>query len=283
MNPIQKAALVCCSNGIEPDTQSETQKLCAALNGCGIEVCESPYLYAKDTVFSACAKDRAAVLNRFMQDKSVDAVFDISGGDLANEVLPYLDYPAFAESHALFWGYSDLTTILNAVYAKTGKPSVLYSVRNLIRSSREAQLCDFMQFNSSASRALFQFPYRFLRGSEMSGTVIGGNVRCLLKLAGTPYFPDVTGKLLLLESLGGDSAKLAAYFSQLAQMGVFDRISGIILGTFTQMERSGCIPDAQTLVLNAASDSLPVICTGRIGHGADSKAVLIGGEYHFTA
>ncbi len=34
----------------------------------------------------------------------------------------------------------------------------------------------------------------------MDGIVVGGNIRCLLKLAGTPYWPDMREKILLLES-----------------------------------------------------------------------------------
>lgn len=68
----------------------------------------------------------------FYRDPEVKAIFDLSGGDIANEILPYLDFKIIARSHAVFWGYSDLTTILNAIYAKTGKSSVLYQARNLV-------------------------------------------------------------------------------------------------------------------------------------------------------
>lgn len=43
----------------------------------------------------------------------------------------------------MFWGYSDLTTIINAIYTKTGKASVLYQIRNLIYDHKEQQRADF--------------------------------------------------------------------------------------------------------------------------------------------
>ena len=58
--------------------------------------------------------------------------YDISGGDLANQVLDGLDYAAIGKSRAVFWGYSDLTTVINAIYAQTGKSSVLYQVKNMV-------------------------------------------------------------------------------------------------------------------------------------------------------
>ncbi len=68
---------------------------------------------------------------RFFNDPEVEEIYDISGGDLAN-VLDGLDYAAIGKSRAVFWGYSDLTTVINAIYAQTGKSSVLYQVKNMV-------------------------------------------------------------------------------------------------------------------------------------------------------
>ena len=73
-------------------------------------------------------------------DKQV-SIYDISGGDIANQLLPHLDFDSVAKSKAVFWGYSDLTTIINAIYTLTGKESVLYQVKNMVwcyRSSAKA-------------------------------------------------------------------------------------------------------------------------------------------------
>ena len=79
----------------------------------------------------------------FYKNDEIDVIFDISGGDIANGILPYLDYDVIANSSKLFWGYSDLTTVINAIYKKTGKASVLYQIRNLIYDYKEQQIADF--------------------------------------------------------------------------------------------------------------------------------------------
>ena len=110
----------------------------------------------------------------------------------------------------------------------------------------------------------------------MEGTVTGGNIRCLLKLAGTKFWPDMRGKILLLEAAGGLAPQMAAYLAQLKLMGVFEEVSGILLGTFLAMEESGGSPGIEELVLEYAGDKLPVAKTEEIGHRTDSHGVWVG-------
>ena len=195
---------------------------------------------------------------------------------MANEVLGYLDYQKIRESRAVFWGYSDLTVILNAIYAETGKVSVLYQIRNLLYDHREEQQKRFSQREENETADLFALDGRFVQGYHMEGTVVGGNIRCFLKLAGTPYFPDFSDKILFLEARSGQVPQMTTFFSQLQQTGALDKIKGLILGTFTQMEAAS--KDIVPLALRYVKEALPVFRTLEAGHGTDSKAVIIGGQ-----
>ena len=181
-----------------------------------------------------------------------------------------------AASGKMFWGYSDLTTILNAIYTKTRQPSVLYQIKNIVLEASGSQSRRFQNTILGQRKELFDFSYAFLQKQEMEGVVVGGNIRCLLKLAGTQYWPDMDGKILLLEALSGGVGKMVTYLSQLKQIGVFEKISGILLGTFTEMAREGCVPQIADLVKMYAGKDIPVAYTPEIGHGIDAKAVIIG-------
>lgn len=274
---ISSAALVCCSDGRKNDEKDKIALLQNKLGNIFAQVKPSKYIYAQDTtVTSGTAKQRAMQLTDFFAENT-SHIFDISGGDAANEILPFLDYDIIGKSNSLFWGYSDLTTVINAVYTKTGKPSVLYQIRNVVggyAALQEKRVNDYF----SGSSDLFDVEYRMLVGSGMSGTVVGGNIRCLLKLAGTEFFPDLNGKILLLESLGGGEARMRACLSQLKQLGVFEKINGIILGTFTEMEKNNIRPTMEELLLDITESKIPVAKTDEIGHGSDSKAIFIGKE-----
>ena len=317
-----KVAIVCCSNGQSKTKKKEMEKLKATLEKVGLVPVFSKYIYQKSfqkkeenrieqriaeqntekqniigknteeqkviqkprlaLTEGGLPEERAAELMTFYKDNSIKAIFDISGGDLANTILPYLDYEQIAAVDKQFWGYSDLTVIINAIYTKTGKTSVLYQIRNLLYENSKQQIKDFKEavFANEQSE-LYQFPYQFYQGSTLQGTVVGGNIRCFLKLAGTEYFPDLTDKILLLEARSGSHAQLLTYFSQLEQLGAFQKVKGIVLGTFTQLEKEQQKPDIYQLLQRYISSGIPVVKTQYIGHGTDSKAIKIGGEYNF--
>lgn len=271
-----KIGIVCCSNGLLENQADTINMLVQILQRSGFEPVLSPYLYGDENGYAGTARQRADALMDFYRDDTIEEIFDVSGGDMANEILPYLDFQTIAWSKKHFWGYSDLTTILNAIYARTGKSSVLYQVRNLTYDHSQEQLTDFLGTMLGGSSALYDFPCEFVRGTHMEGMVVGGNIRCLLKLAGTPFWPDMREKILLLESYGGGVPQMVTYLSQLSQMGVFKKVSGILLGTFTRMEADEYKPDIAELMLEFADKRTPIAQTKFIGHGTDSKAIRIG-------
>ena len=274
----KKIGIVCCSNGLKHTYEREIKKLQWTLADMEIESVLSPYIFARDGVASGTAEERAKAVNDFYKDDSIDAICDISGGDIANAILPYLDYDMIAKKNKQFWGYSDLTTVINAIYAKTGKSGVLYQIRNVLYEQCEIQMADVKNVICNGGDALYQIDYRCVQGSGMHGIVVGGNIRCFLKLAGTGFMPDLQGKILLLESRSGTVARMETYLSQLQQIGAFERVAGILLGTFTEMDARKCTPDIVQLVKKYTGSAVPIAVTGQIGHGTDSKGIVIGAE-----
>lgn len=271
-----KVAIVCCSNGQSIINQVQINKLIKVLKEIGLVPVCSEFIYEKYSVFSGTGEERAMALMDFYKDPEIHAIFDISGGDIGNEILPYLDFEIIKQSNKAFWGYSDLTTVINAIYAKTEVSSVLYQVRNLIYQESAIQINNFRKLVLEGTTDLFQFDYDFIQGKELEGIVVGGNIRCLLKLAGTPYWPNMKDKVLLLEALGTNVAQATTYLCQLEQLGVFEQLKGIILGTFSKMEEEKSTPTIIDLVCQHIDGQLPLVKTQEIGHADDSKAIAIG-------
>ena len=182
----QKIALTCCSDARKESEKDEIGKLIRYLESMGLETVQSSFLYSQGTY-----ELKAEELMDFYKSKEICDIFDISGGNLSNTLLPLLDYGTMEKSGKRLWGYSDLTALMNGIYKKTGSSSMLYQIRNIVRDAEGRQEKEFKDYYFENKKDLLALSSSFIQGDGMHGIVIGGNIRCLLKLAGTPYFPNM--------------------------------------------------------------------------------------------
>lgn len=269
--------LVACSDGFPNENHEVIEEVENSLYDMGYNAVVGNIYRTEENRTLGC-KERAEVLNEMIRNPEIKVIFDISGGDSANEILDYVDYDMLEENGNPVFGYSDLTTLLNAIYCKTGICTYLYQIRNIITGYGERQKADLEMVLSGESDDLYDIDYEFVRGEEMKGVLIGGNIRCFLKLAGTAYMPSFRHKVLFLESNSGRENRIRSYFTQLKQMGVFDEVNGVLLGTFTELTQEGVITAAEILTEVCDDKELAIAVTDEVGHGADSKAVVIGRE-----
>lgn len=272
-----KIGIVASSDGIKRESTPKMTALVEKLKSLGLEVEFSPYIYRESSISNGTGKERGDALMKFFKDDNIKAIFDISGGDLANETLEYLDYNEIKSNPKPFFGYSDLSVLLNSIYAKSGVVTYNYQIKNLIGKFQEEQIENFRNTIMGNTDDLTNLKYEWIQGDSMEGYVIGGNIRCFLKLAGTEYMPDFQDKILLLESLGGDVGKMTTYLTQYKHLGAFKKVKGIILGTFTEMEREGYTPNIIEILKGIINNpNIPICKTRDIGHGQDSKCIGIG-------
>jgi muramoyltetrapeptide carboxypeptidase len=280
MNSILKTGdaigIIACSDGRFKSNAVYYQQLEELLIQLGLTPVFANTLYRLDeTPFSGTPEVRANELMKLFTDVNVKAIFDISGGDTANQILPFLDYPMIQNHPKPFFGISDLSVLLNALYARSNLTTYHFQLSTITNEIHQQQLFNQLFLNQTPS--FITFDYRFLRGTILKGIVIGGNIRCFLKLAGTAYMPDPTDKILFLESLGGGPARIASLLAQLEQLDFFHKCNGVLLGTFTQMEQEALKPSVETLVLSITSKyNLTVVKTNQLGHGINAHCIPIG-------
>ena len=274
LNKNDKIALVVCSNGKNIEDKERLEKLESILVEMGLVPVFTKYIYKDKFGRGAKAQVRAEELMSFYKNKEIKAIFDISGGDIANEILDYLDYDVIKRNYKPFFGYSDLTTVLNALRSQTNEVNYLYQILNIIESEEIKTSVEntFMK----NEQTLFDVNWKFLQGSRIEGEVIGGNIRCFLKLVGTRYFPEVENKVLFIEGLGTSIEGLVTHLVQLKQIGVFDKILGLLIGTFTKIEKEISVEELFELVQEYIPSSLAVAKTQEVGHARNSKALKIG-------
>lgn len=263
------------ANSNPQNRPEEIQKLEKCLQSLGLKVKKSPLLFENSFTNGA---EKARVMHQFFQDREIKAIFDISGGDRANGVLPYLDFQLLKAHPTPFFGYSDVSSVLNSLLAHTEQTAELFQLKTLIWDESGGQVEKFKQTFFEGKNSLYQSDWQFIQGNELEGRVIGGNIRCFLKLAGTPYQPDFTDKILFLESYGGDKNALFSSFHQLKQQPHFDKLKGILLGTFISYQEENSYPIAELLKDVLQMPDLPIAITQQIGHRPTSNALSLGSK-----
>ena len=276
LNINDKIALVVCSNGKNTEDKDRLENLENTLVEMGLVPVFTKYIYRDKYGRAASPQLRADELMSFYRNNEIKAIFDISGGDIANEILEYIDYEVIKENYKPFFGYSDLTTVLNSLVRKTDKINYLYQILNIIENEEIRK--SFENTFLKKQNSLFDVNWKFLQGTKIEGEVVGGNIRCFLKLAGTEYFPKVENKVFFIEGLGTSIEGLITHLSQLKQLGVFDKISGLLIGTFTKIEKEFSVEEIFEIIQEYISFSLPIAKTQEVGHAKDSKALKLGGK-----
>ncbi|AQY52355.1 LD-carboxypeptidase family protein [Listeria weihenstephanensis FSL R9-0317] len=266
--------LVGCSNGRKREQEKDIDRVEELLaKNFGLSLIRATTIFETE---NRMPQQRAEALLNMYRNPEIKAIFDISGGDLANEILPYLDFEVIKAANKPFIGYSDLTVVLNAIYAKTGILGYNYQLLHLAGNESELQLRQFENTFLKGKKTII--PYEIIRtGTKMSGEIIGGNIRCLLKLAGTEYLPSPTGKIILLEAMSGDRNKIATYLAQLDQIGYLKEASGVILGTFSEMDELGRSDEVVEMVQEYAKryDKF-LLKTPAVGHNTDAHPLPLG-------
>lgn len=174
---------------------------------------------------------KAEDFNKALRSGRYSWILDVSGGNLANLVLPYLDYEAYQNGSTYYGAFSDGTCIVNALACRAHKKALLFPIWNQTDFTQTLQLVQTGKMHPQIE------PMGHARAMPRHAKVFGGNIRCFLKLAGTDGFPDLTDSYLLLESSSADWNAFRSMSAHLAQIGAFESLWGIVLGRFNVLER----------------------------------------------
>jgi muramoyltetrapeptide carboxypeptidase len=90
------------------------------LRNLGFTVSISQHASVMDDFGSSSIKARIEDIHDAFADERVDVIMTTIGGQNCNQLLTYLDYNLIKQNPKILVGYSDITALSNAIYAKTG-------------------------------------------------------------------------------------------------------------------------------------------------------------------
>lgn len=257
-----------------------------------------------DSFKSLSIKSRIFDFNSSLKDKNVDIVLSAIGGYNSNQLLDYIDYDLIKKNPKVICGFSDITILLNAIYAKTnivtflgpnfynfamikGIDSTIDIFEKIINgksyslSDPEMYISDKWNDNQENRKFIKNKGMYVINNGQAEGKIIGGNLCSFNLLQGTNYMPDLEGKILFLE----DDSMLGKEFpyefdrnlQSLIHQKDFNKIKGIIIGR-TQIETKMNITKWKKILCTKPElKNIPIIINTNFGHTTPNATIPIGG------
>jgi muramoyltetrapeptide carboxypeptidase len=261
-----------------------------------------------DDFTSSSVESRIEDLHEAFSDNKVKAILTVIGGFNCNQLFRYIDWELIRSNPKIFCGYSDITALNNAIYAKTGlitysgphystfgqKLHFDYSLEYFIRC-----LLSDKQFEIQPSREWSDDPWYLdqnkreslpnegflvINEGKAEGTIIGANLCTFNLLHGTEYMPSLQDSILFIED---DYESVPHTFDRDLQSLIhqpgFEGVKGIVIGRFQKASKMTNDLLRQIIQTKKELKNIPVIANVDFGHSDPKITFPIGGTVEIKA
>lgn len=266
-----------------------------------------------DDFTSSPIEARIEDLNEAFADKNVKAILTVIGGFNSNQLLTHIDYELIKNNPKIFCGFSDITALNDAIYAKTGLVTysgphyssfgmkygfdytldyfkkMLFSEDKVEVTSSDVWSNDAWFINQEERNFYKNHGMFTINKGTAKGKIIGGNLSTLLLLQGTEYMPKFDEDTILFienDSSVSGSIYLVEFdrmLQSLIQQPGFNNVRGIVLG---RAEKScDMTPQKWEMMIKNKEElkNIPVIADADFGHTTPIFTFPIGGTATINA
>lgn len=268
----------------------------------GLKLSFGKHVEEIDDFTSSTIDSRIEDLHNAFSDKNIKAILTVIGGFNSNQLLRYVDWGLIKNNPKILCGFSDITALNNAFFAKTGlvtysgphyssfgqklyfdytldyfKKCLMTNDSFEVRPS-ETWSDDAWYKNQDNRNLIPNNGWLVINEGNAKGTLLGANLCTFNLLQGTEYFPDITSSVLFLE----DDEESAPHdfdrdLQSLIHLPEFSKIKGLVIGRFqrtSEMTNEKLIQ----IIKTKKELNLPVIANVDFGHTDPKITFPVGGE-----
>jgi muramoyltetrapeptide carboxypeptidase LdcA involved in peptidoglycan recycling len=289
-------------------TQIEYAK--TKLEEIGLRVTFGENVYESDKFISSKITSRIHDLHTAFQDENVNGILSVIGGFNSNQLLSHIDYDLIKTNPKIFCGYSDITALENAIYAKTDL--VTYSgphfttfgmLKGLDYTVQYFKKClfndepfevipskewseDAFWLNQEERVFIPNKGVEVIQEGEAEGVSLGGNLCTFQLLHGTEYMPNLKDSIIFLEQdvINSDYfvVEFDRDFQSLIHQKGFDGVRGIVIGRMNKNSKMS-IDLLRGIIESKGIFHIPVVYGYDFGHTTPHITVPIGGKVSLHA
>lgn len=274
----------------------------------GFRISFSVNSFEKDDFVSSSIESRVEDLHEAFLDPNVKGILTTIGGFNSNQLLRYIDYSIIAEHPKRLCGYSDITALSNAIYAKTGLTTysgphfstfamlhdneyTIEHFRKLMMDNNEIVVrpskhwSDDEWYLDQENRVFIRNEGPFIiNDGEAKGTIIGGNLCTLNLLQGTEYMPSLKNSILFLEDdYESSPSTFDRDLQSLIHQPDFQHVKGLVIGRFQQGSRMTKNLLIKIITSKEELSDIPVVADVDFGHTSPMITLPVGGQASLRA
>ncbi len=251
----------------------------------GFKVKIAKNIYKQYGYFAGTEEERLEDIHQLFTDEEVSAILATRGGWGTLRMLNEINFDLIKKNPKPVIGYSDITTLQLAIWAKTNigslsGPMLAVEMGGGIQEFTEKHFWGYLQNSDKNYKiTLAQTETSIMKHGNVTGKLLGGCLSLVSFLQGTPFSPDFRDTILFLEDVGEQPYKIDRYFAHLKQAGIFNQINGLILGDFLDCDPGS---DEEIFTINYLIDEyfsdteFPVLRKFPYGHGDIKVTMPIG-------
>lgn len=310
LQPGDEVRVIAPSRSLKIVSEENVQLAIEALEALGLKVTFGRHVQENDQFQSSSIHSRIADLHEAFQDPNVKAIFAVIGGSNANQLLSYIDFDLIKQHPKMFFGFSDITVLQNAIYHKTGL--VTYSGPQFstfamqkgfeytlayfkkIAFEKEPVTLETSEFWSDDPWYLDQEKRTFLQNSgywvihegAAQGTILGGNLCTSQLLHGTPFMPSIENKILFIEECVITDLADVEFdrdLQSLLHQPLFHTVKALVFGRFEHKFNMDREKFEEIIRTKQELNNIPIIANADFGHTSPIFTFPIGGTCSLRA
>jgi len=273
----------------------------------GLKVSFGKNVMKSDDYYNSSSIDnRVSDLHDAFKDKKIKGILTAIGGYNCNQILNKINYKLIKDNPKIICGYSDITAILLAIYAKTGIVTyygphystfgmkmgneytidyfnkIMFNNKKVTIKSSKDYSDDLWFIDQEKRKIIKNIGMKAINLGKEKGLIIGGNLCTLNLLQGTEYMPIINENIILfLEDDGSTKENFFVEFDRnlisFMQTQIFKHVKGIVIGRCQQGSNMNCnkwkkLLDKEELKL------IPIVIDADFGHTTPMFTFPIGGH-----
>ena len=244
----------------------------------GLEVILGKFLFEENNQFSGTIEQRAADLQRMINDEAIKAIFCARGGYGTVQIIDAINFFSLNKNPKWIIGYSDIT-VLHSHLNKLGV-ATLHATMPINFLNNTTKSLESLHKVLFGIKNIIESPtHKFNRLGKVKGEIVGGNLSILYSLLGSKSDVNTDGKILFIEDLDEYLYHIDRMMINMKRNDKFKNLKGMIIGGMSDMNDND-IPfgkTAEEIILDHVKEYNFPICFGfPSGHLDDNRSVRLG-------